>query len=188
MVEAIDPSNGLVGSSRPSVSQDVTAVHLKNFESNAAAWTTELAGLAYLLTGDTDEAEDLVADALLATWKHWPRVAATQNPRAYVRRTVMNLAASRVRTKVRDRTRLHLLRPLVSEAAPNPDLSGSMDLHHALRLLPRRQRECVTLRYGMDLPVAEVAEVLSISIGSVKSNTAKGANRLRVILESGVSV
>ena len=57
-----------------------------------------------------------------------------------------------------------------------------IELRHALNSLPSGQRECVILRYGMDLPEAEVAEILSVSVGTVKSQTSKGAAKLRALL------
>jgi RNA polymerase sigma-70 factor (sigma-E family) len=160
----------------------------EDFETCAEAWTAELARLAYLLTGDPDTADDLVADALFAAWERWPTVLAARSPKAYVRRIVVNLAASLVRRQARGRAKLRLIAAQASDAAPAPDLDGGVDLRQALEALPRGQRECVVLRYGMDLPEAEVAEVLAVSVGTVKSQTSKGSARLRHLLGSGPSV
>lgn len=62
------------------------------------------------------------------------------------------------------------------------DISAGLDLQEALKELPRRQRECVVLRYGLELSEKEVAEALLISVGAVKSNTHKGARLLRSLL------
>lgn len=156
----------------------------ETFEATTATWTADLARLAYHLTGDPDAAEDLVADALLAAWERWPEVMAAGNPKAYVRRIVTNLAASRVRRLVRGRAKLGLVGATSTGFARVPDLDGGVDLHRALATLPRRQRECVVLRYGMDLAEADVAEILRISVGTVKSQTSKGAAKLRALLNS----
>jgi RNA polymerase sigma-70 factor (sigma-E family) len=156
---------------------------VETFEDCAADWAEDLARLAFLLTGDADAADDLVADALFAAWKQWSTVMAARSPRAYVRRIVVNLAASQVRKLVRDRSRLRLIGSSTSDAVQLPDLAGGVDLRRALEDLPRGQRECVVLRYGMDMSEREVAEVLQISVGTVKSQTSKGAARLRHLLE-----
>lgn len=155
----------------------------EDFEHCVEQWTAELGRLAYLLTGDHDAADDLVADALLSAWRQWPTVTAAANPKAYVRRIVVNQAASRVRTAQRGRRGLRLLSGLCRETAPAPDVSDRIDMRRALDGLPRGQRLCLVLRHGMDLSESEVADVLQISIGTVKSQTFKGIRRLRELLE-----
>ena len=157
---------------------------IDGFEQCVERWTAELARLAYLLTGDHDAADDLVADALLSAWRQWATVAAADNPKAYVRRIVVNQAASRIRSVERGRRGLRLLSGLTDDAAPAPDVSDRLDMRRALDTLPRGQRLCLVLRHGMDLSESEVAEVLQISIGTVKSQTFKGIRRLRMLLES----
>lgn len=156
---------------------------VEDFEHCVEQWTAELARLAYLLTGDPDAADDLVADALLSAWRQWPAVTAAANPKAYVRRIVVNQAASRVRTAQRGRRGLRLLSGLTRETAPATDVSERIDMHRALERLPRGQRLCLVLRHGMDLSESEVADVLQVSIGTVKSQTFKGIRRLRELLE-----
>lgn len=155
------------------------------FEACAAAWAPELSRLAFLLTSDHDAADDVVADALCAAWQQWPAVSAAANPKAYVRRIVVNLAANRVRQAVRGRRSLWLLAGLTRDTAPAPDLPASLDVREALEQLPAGQRQCVVLRYGLDLSEAEVADLLGISQGTVKSQTSKAARRLRHILGGG---
>ncbi len=150
-----------------------------SFEACAAAWTPELARLAYLLTGDHDAADEIVADTLFAAWRQWSTVTAADSPRAYVRRIVVNLSASRVRSLVRGRAGLRLLGPLHRSTAPAPEVSAGLDVRRALASLPDGQRLCVVLRYGLDLSEADVAAVLGISPGTVKSQTSKAARKLR---------
>ena len=78
---------------------------------------------------------------------------------------------------------LTLLSGLTRETAPAPDVSERLDMRRALECLPRGQRLCLVLRHGMDLSESEVADVLQISIGTVKSQTFKGIRRLRQLLE-----
>ena len=53
----------------------------------------------------------------------------------------------------------------------------------ALRRLPRRQRDCLVLRYYLDLPIAEIAETLGLSANSVKTHLARGLRRMSLELE-----
>jgi RNA polymerase sigma-70 factor (sigma-E family) len=151
----------------------------RSFSSAVAEWTPDLGVVAYLLVGDSESADDLVADAFLAAWQRWPQVLACDNPKAYVRRIVANMAASRVRRLTRQRKKSSLLGSGLTETARLPDVAGGIDLRRALESLPKRQRECVVLRYGADLPEAEVAEILGISVGTVKNSASKGAAALR---------
>lgn len=151
----------------------------RSFEACAAAWTPELARLAYLLTGDHDAADEIVADTLFAAWRQWSTVSAAASPRAYVRRITVNLSATRVRSLVRGRAGLRLIGALTRSVAPAPDVSTGIDVRRALASLPEGQRLCVVLRYGLDLSEADVAEVLGISPGTVKSQTSKAARKLR---------
>ena len=59
-----------------------------------------------------------------------------------------------------------------------------LDVRAALRQLPLRRRECVVLRYAFDVPEREVAEILGISIGAVKSLTSRGAAQLSEHLQA----
>jgi RNA polymerase sigma factor (sigma-70 family) len=68
------------------------------------------------------------------------------------------------------------------EAAKDPHADLRRDLVDALRALPRRQREAVTLRYLADLPEHDTATAMGCSVGTVKSNTAKGLRSLRLDL------
>ena len=55
----------------------------------------------------------------------------------------------------------------------------------ALATLPLRERQCVVLRHYADSPEAEVADLLGISIGTVKSSTSRGLMRLRTLFAEG---
>jgi RNA polymerase sigma-70 factor (sigma-E family) len=139
----------------------------------------ELARQAYLLSGDRDAAEDITAEALTSAWINWGRVQAADSPLAYVRRTVANIAAGRIRRAVRDRNLLTRLgRQLPAQSTPERDIPAVLDVESALMRLPLRKRQCVVLRYCLDLSEAETAEILQISVGTVKSQTSKGVAEL----------
>ncbi|WP_084598653.1 SigE family RNA polymerase sigma factor [Actinoplanes subtropicus] len=142
----------------------------------------DLSRLAFLLTGESGAADDLAADAFVEVWRHWPRVQAADSPVAYARGIVANLARQWIKKQARDRAGvlgLGLLRRDTTE----PDTLAVLDVRAALRRLPQRRRECVVLRYGFDVPEREVAEILGISVGAVKSMTSRGAAQLSTYLE-----
>lgn len=136
------------------------------------------ARLAYLMTGDSSVADDLAADALAEVWRHWERVESADSPGAYGRGIVMNLARQWVRRQSRER--LWMLEPF--KRAPESDIPAVLDVRSALRRLPHRRRACVVLRYAFDLPEKEVAAILGISVGAVKSTTSRGAKQLAELL------
>jgi RNA polymerase sigma factor (sigma-70 family) len=134
------------------------------FDDFARNARTRLVGLAYSLTGDRGAAEDLAQEALLATHGAWSDVAA---PLAYARRTVVHLAATRVRSAGRERrafARWFGRSEAFTELAP-----VDAEFWRAVAALPQRQREVIALHYVEDLTVADIALALEIAPGSVKS-------------------
>lgn len=149
------------------------------FEAFVERYSRELGRLAYLMVGDRDAADDLTADALLAAWRQWDTVRASDHPLAYVRRVVINMAATRVRRLVRERRWLVMFQSDALEIAPGTDTAAVVDVRSALVRLPAGRRACVVLRYAFDLSEQEVATLLGVSVGTVKSQTSKGAEQLR---------
>jgi RNA polymerase sigma-70 factor (sigma-E family) len=141
-----------------------------------------LSGLAFLLSGDPVVADDLAADALTEVWKHWDRVSAAGDPAAYARGIVANLTRNWIRRQGRARRGLALL-GLGGDRAAAPDVPAVLDVRTALKRLPYRRRACVVLRYAFDLPEREVAGILGISVGAVKSQTSRGAKQLAELLK-----
>ncbi|MFF4247043.1 SigE family RNA polymerase sigma factor [Streptomyces sp. NPDC001822] len=156
------------------------------FQAFFEAYYVELARLAHLLTGDADGADDLAADALMALWHRWERVRGADHPAAYARGVVANLARSRVRGAVRERRRIALFwAPLGAgdgHATDGPDVPAVVDVREALRRLPFRKRACVVLRHAFDLSERDTALVLGVSLGTVKSQTSRGAAELQRLL------
>lgn len=143
----------------------------------------ELGRLAFLLTGDRQSAEDLTAEVFLAAWQRWDTVWGLDQPFAYVRRIMVNMAASRVRRLTAERRRLALVQAGWREATGQPDPGVAIDVRAALLRLPVRRRACVVLRHAFDLSEADVAATLGISVGTVKSQTARGMVQLQKILD-----
>ena len=144
----------------------------------------ELSRLAFLLSGDRQSAEDLTAEVFLAVWRRWDTIWALDEPYAYVRRIMVNIAATRMRRLSTERRRLALVYAGDREATSNPDPGITVDVRAALLRLPVRRRACVVLRHAFDMSEAEVASTLSISVGTVKSQTSKGLAQLQKILNA----
>lgn len=150
------------------------------FESHQAS----LGRFAFLLTGNVTAAEDLTADVFLAVWRRWDTVSSVEAPLAYVRRMMVNMAASGTRRMIREQRRVTLLQAGEFEAVRDPDGAVSVDVRAALLRLPVRRRACVVLRHGFDLSEAETAEALGVSVGTVKSQTSKGVAQLQKLLSA----
>jgi RNA polymerase sigma-70 factor (sigma-E family) len=153
-----------------------------DFREFVAVHTGEWSRLAYVLAGSHAGAEDLVQTALLKTARRWRRVAGYDHPEAYVRRAIYHAAVSQWR-----RARLIVERPVA--AVPERPAAGDdierathrLVLEAALARLTPRQRAVLVLRFYEDRSVAEAAETLGCSVGTVKSQTAYALERLRVL-------
>jgi len=127
-----------------------------------------LSRYAYLLTGDVDDAADLVQDALVRTFGT-PRIALTlPRAEAYVRRAILNQVIDRSRRDGTWRRVRHLAAAPSSVESPTASADERLDLLDRVRALPPRQAACIVLRYYEDLTVDGIASVLGISPGAVK--------------------
>lgn len=152
------------------------------FEQFARRHMAGLSRLGYLLTGDHGSADDLTAETLIVAWNQWDRLLQLDNPLGYLRRTMSNLAASRVRSMIRERRRVRLFHADLPLSSAGPDGAAAVDVRGALQQLPPRRRACVVLRYAFDLSENEVARVLGVSVGTVKSQTSRGMAQLQRLL------
>jgi RNA polymerase sigma-70 factor (sigma-E family) len=134
---------------------------------------------AFMLLGDRGLAEDLAQTALTKTYAAWTRIDDRSAARAYAQRTLINTAASWFRRKGWRNERPTVVLPEASEARDPGARSEMMD---ALAQLPPRQRAVVVLRYYEDLSVAETANALGCSTGTVKSQTFEAFTKLRILL------
>jgi RNA polymerase sigma-70 factor (sigma-E family) len=136
---------------------------------------------AYLLTGDRHLAEDLVQDALARTHRALGRLADDGHFEAYTRTAMYHQHVSRWRRHRVAETMPGELADVTDgiDHAARTDLKVS--LHRALALLSRRQQAVLVLRYFEDRSEAEAAEMLSCSVGTIKSQTSKALARLRTV-------
>jgi RNA polymerase sigma-70 factor (sigma-E family) len=134
---------------------------------------------AYLLCGgDAALADDIVQTTITRLYQRWRRASRADNLDAYVHRMLVNTF---VDEKRQDWSKVRLL-PSVHGDAPSRTESTIEDrdaLVAALRTLPTRQRAVLVLRFLLDRPVEEVAEILECSAGTVKSQTSRGLAVLR---------
>lgn len=141
---------------------------------------TALIRYGFLLCGDRSGAEDLVQDALMRTFTSGRTAMDVRQAELYVRRTMANIYIDGFRRQ----RRWAAVRRLVAEpdTAPPVDPVDRLDIESALRLLSPRQRACVVLRFYEDLTIPGIADVLSLSSGSVKRYLSDGVRNMEALL------
>ncbi len=140
---------------------------------------------ATLLTaGDAHLAEDLVQATLTKLYVAWPAFRRADNPEGYLRRTLVNALTDERRRWWRRHERS--VADLPDRPRAEPPEAGDLDdgLRAALRDLPPKMRAAVVFRYFYDLDVADTADALGCSEGTLKSQTARALTRLRAALDA----
>lgn len=135
--------------------------------------------LAYLLTGDLARAEDLVQEAFVRILGRVRQIREPELLRAYLTRTIVNLAKNEYRREGRLRAFLSSGRGVPSATTTLPDLEVRDEVHARLLQLPARQRAALVLRYCEDLSEAAVAEALGTSPKAVRSLVGRGLETIR---------
>ncbi|MFF4832205.1 SigE family RNA polymerase sigma factor [Streptomyces sp. NPDC001315] len=134
---------------------------------------------AYHLTGDRFEAEDLLQSALFSTYRAWDRISDKAAVGGYLRRTMTNLHISAWRRRKLNEYPTEEL----PETAGDTDAMRGTELRavlwQALARLPELQRTMLVLRYYEGRTDPEIAEILDISVGTVKSSIWRSLRRLR---------
>jgi RNA polymerase sigma-70 factor (sigma-E family) len=157
-----------------SASQAVTALYREH--------ATGLIRLAVVMLGDRPTAEDVVQEAFCGLYRRWAHLSDPAKSLPYVRSAVLNGC----RTVIRRRSR-HNGRLAAEPAAASAEHDALLGEEHraviqGVRKLPPRQREALVLRYFMDLDVAEIAQSMGISPGTVKSTLSRGIAALGLML------
>ncbi len=149
------------------------------FGEYVTARSRSLLRTAYLLTGNRADAEDLVQAALAKTYLAWERIEDRGAVDGYVRRAMVNTHISWWRRR--------RLEEFPTDEVPDQavaDHAGHSDLQDSLRRavdrLPQRMRAAVVLRYYEDMTEAEIADVLGVSLGTVKSTVSRAVAKLRI--------
>ena len=149
-----------------------------DFSEYFAARVQRFRRVAFALCGDWHGAEDLVQAMFVQLYRRWRRVR-PDTVDAYARRILLNLFLAAQRRSGRE-----YVTSLVPDSAslPGRDTPLRLDVERALAALTPRQRAMVVLRFLEDLPVTEVAALLGVAEGTVKSQTARGVEALRAAL------
>ena len=138
---------------------------------------------AYLLCRDWHAADDLVAITLTRLYRSWTRAKQANNLDAYMKAMLTNAFLDEGRRPWRRETATEAP-PDRAAASPYPAVVDRAELAALLTALPKRQRAVVVLRFYCDMSVAEVAELLGVSEGTVKSQAARGLEILRTAAPS----
>jgi RNA polymerase sigma-70 factor (sigma-E family) len=157
-------------------------------EAVEALFRSEYAGLlrlAYRIVGDRYAAEDVVMEAFCSLYRHWSGMRRASAPLPYLRSAVILGSRTVIRQLVRDRNR----RPVWDVGRPDPSSETAIagreadSLAEAVRTLPDRQREVIVCRYYLELSEAETAQLLGLSVGSVKRHAHRARETLSARLE-----
>jgi RNA polymerase sigma-70 factor (ECF subfamily) len=153
----------------------VRVAELAGFDEFYAASYRRVVGQVFALLGDLHEAEDVTQDAFAKASFHWARIAAYDQPEAWVRRVAFNNAYNSTR-----RARRWLV--AMARHGPPPDVPAAsadhLDLHRALARLAPRHREVLVLHYVAELPLDEMARQLRLPVGTVKSRLSRARSAL----------
>ncbi|HQZ34441.1 MAG TPA: sigma-70 family RNA polymerase sigma factor [Ilumatobacteraceae bacterium] len=144
-----------------------------DFDSLYEAKYSDMVRLAFFLTGSMSQAEEATQDSFVRLYEQWSKVA---NHPAYLRMSVVNRCRSWHRSRfIANRRESRLARP--DSYHDRPD-----EITDALAKLPRRRREVIVLRFYEGLALTDIASVLGVSEGTVKSTLHHGLNELKGVL------
>jgi RNA polymerase sigma-70 factor (sigma-E family) len=153
-----------------------------DFEQFVAGRSGVLLRTAYLLcAGDRGAAEDLLQDVLERMYPKWRRIKGA--PEAYARAALANASANRWRRfsrRVRETPLTDVSHTTVN--GPEHEVVVRDEVVRALGALPERMRAVLVLRFYDDLSEADTAAAMGCSVGTVKSQTSRGIDRLRELL------
>ena len=157
------------------------AVRRAGFDEFYAAELPRLVALARGLC-PAHLAEDVAQEAMLVAYRRWREVIELERPDLWVRRTCANLAVSQFRRRM---VELRATARLAGRRQPMPQLSeAGEEFWAAVRSLPQRQAQSAALRYVYDMPLADIAETMGCSDGTVKQHL----SRARVALATALGV
>jgi RNA polymerase sigma-70 factor (sigma-E family) len=143
-----------------------------------------LVSLARFFVDDRTAAEDLVQEAFIRLARNAHRIDDRSRAAAYLRSIVINLARDHNR---RGLVSLRHRPPAVTDEPSAEDHASHRESRRevveALRALPKRQRDCVALRYYLELPVPEIADTLGVSVNSVKTHLQRGLRSMAAALQ-----
>lgn len=147
----------------------------------------DLVRLGYALTGDRGAAEEAVQDAFISLHRNWRSLRDRSAVHAYLRAAVVNRCRSVHRGRAR---RVVASEPLRPELVSRPGVDAEALAHEAshriaeqVRGLPQRQREVIVCRYYLDLTERQTADLMQVSLGTVKKHASRALAALHDRLE-----
>jgi RNA polymerase sigma factor (sigma-70 family) len=148
-------------------------------------WVGRIQGFLIGMGCDHGLAEEIADDAFLGARRHWARVRIYDEPEGYVFKIARRERSRRQKWHYDRAKSLHpdpadAVRDVSDDLAQ--EVADREAIRHALLQLPTSQREAVTLRHVAGLSEAVTAEIMEVSIGSVKRYTSEGRSRLRLLL------
>ena len=153
---------------------------IPDFDAFYVASRRRLLGQLAVMTGDADQAQDVLQEAYVRAWQRWDRVRGLDNPEAWVRMVAWRLAVSRwrrARLAVRAQPRLASVEAAVAEPTDE-----ALDVRAALAQLPAGQRLVLVLHELCDLTVEQVAAQTGLPVGTVKTRLMRGRAAMGVLL------
>ncbi|MFI9328378.1 SigE family RNA polymerase sigma factor [Kitasatospora sp. NPDC052868] len=181
-----EQESGPPGREQPGRSDDFNLRDADRDDAIAHLFATHHRGLlrlAFLLGADGDT-EDVVAEAFYQLHRRWGRLRSPDAALGYLRGTVCNMARMRLRHLRVVRKHTHHIERLELSAEAQAIIRDEHRLVvKALAALPARQHQVLVLRYWLDLKEAEIAEIMGISPGAVKSHASRGMARLSSVMK-----
>ncbi|MFJ2648908.1 SigE family RNA polymerase sigma factor [Streptomyces sp. NPDC087420] len=183
VVEGVNGGSGDGGTAYGEGTGERVPTEKENAEAAFTAYVQErrasLYATAYHLTGDRFEAEDLLQSALFSTYRAWDRISDKAAVGGYLRRTMTNLHISAWRRRKLNEYPTEELPETVGESDAMRGTELRAVLWQALSRLPETQRTMLVLRYYEGRTDPEIADILDISVGTVKSSIWRSLRRLR---------
>jgi len=143
----------------------------------------DMVRFASFLTGDVATAEDIAQDAFAKVFDSWDRINDLDRIDAYLKSTVVNLVRGGHRKQQlgerRETTHLSVVPSAEDDAVGQ---IGRERVLVAVSGLPLRQRACVVMRYWMRMTESEIAEILELSVGSIRTHLKRGTESLKISL------
>lgn len=143
---------------------------------------SSLTAVAHLMLGDRSQAEEVVMDAFAKAMLRWRLFKNLDVPYVYLRRVVVNNCRGKLRRRKVELKAAVLIDADEPARADTESQGARLDVWRAIADLPGRQRACIALRYLDDRSEAEVAEILEMPLGTVKSQLSRARARLSSVL------